>query len=64
MPGTACSRASVPASSAAGTASFSSTSAGAVRWDTPTFTIVIAATDQLAQARGGRSGAAVLGGAG
>ena len=44
MPGTACNWASRLPSSADGTASFSSTSAGAVRWDTPTFTIVIAGT--------------------
>ena len=58
MPGTACSRASTPPSSAGGTASFSSNSAGAIRWDTPTFTIVIAGTVQSRDSsRSGRDGA-------
>ena len=54
MPGTACNWASTLPSSAAGTASFSSTSAEAVWWDTPTFTIVIAGTVQSRDP--GRSG--------
>src|SRR5215207_5928532 len=42
MEGTACNRADTSPSSADGTASFSSTSTGAIRWETLRLTIVIA----------------------
>jgi Nickel-containing superoxide dismutase len=51
MDGTVCSRVSTSPSSDGGAASFTSISAGANRWDTPRFTIVIAMTVQSRELR-------------